>query len=492
VYKNNTTLKQGLISQICANKGLVSRLEPHVWSDPLHPHEGCVNTVQWNPSGTLLVSGGDDVKLNIWNVEKQRVIVSIPTSHSGNIFCCKFLPETNDSRLVSCAADGILNVYDVNYAQSSYTAIHRFNNHSEMTHKLALEPHNPNIIISSSQDGTCRQFDLREATTRNCSSILVDWSHLESPGHRGHSKAVAIHSVDLNPVNTNFMIVGGGDYFIRLYDRRMNQPNSPSLKCLKVFAPQRLIEKNERLEEQNRFFMPTHITGVRYNYSGTEIIGTFSGDSIYMFDVEAEGTKDAQSDEIVVNEYVQSYSGHRNTRTVKEVNFLGPRHEYILSGSDDGNVFIWEKDSGQIVHCAKGDKHVVNCLDLHPVYPLMFASSGIDYDIKIWEPTALEARSTEMNKIDEIKERNEQEAESSQSSLLLPSSFVLRLMNLMNGMEEDESDEGTPTTGGEASEERNRSFNQLLSRIAFVQEEDEEEEEEEEETGQRGTQCRTQ
>lgn len=43
---------------------------------------------------------------------------------------------------------------------------------------------------------------------------------------------------------------------------------------------------------------------------------------------------------------LQRYHGHYNRRTVKGVNFLGPNDEYVISGSDCGNVFIWDKASG--------------------------------------------------------------------------------------------------------------------------------------------------
>ena len=42
--------------------------------------------------------------------------------------------------------------------------------------------------------------------------------------------------------------------------------------------------------------------------------------------------------------------------SVKGVNFYGPRSEYIISGSDCGNVFLWEKESTQIVQYFHGDE----------------------------------------------------------------------------------------------------------------------------------------
>eukprot|EP00873_Tetraselmis_striata_P017429 jgi/Tetstr1/437693/TSEL_026348.t2 len=85
---------------------------------------------------------------------------------------------------------------------------------------------------------------------------------------------------------------------------------------------------------------------------------------------------------------LQRYHGHYNRRTVKGVNFLGPNDEYVISGSDCGNVFIWDKASGALLWMQEGDSRVVNCLEPHPHYPLTLATSGIDDNIKIWAPSA--------------------------------------------------------------------------------------------------------
>ncbi|RMZ53875.1 hypothetical protein APUTEX25_005621 [Auxenochlorella protothecoides] len=91
-----------------------------------------------------------------------------------------------------------------------------------------------------------------------------------------------------------------------------------------------------------------------------------------------------------------AYRGHRNAQTVKGVSFLGPDDEWVLSGSDDGHIFIWEREGGKLVALLEGDRHIVNCLAPHPTLPHVLASSGIDSDVKVWgvqagEPAALGA-----------------------------------------------------------------------------------------------------
>ena len=51
--------------------------------------------------------------------------------------------------------------------------------------------------------------------------------------------------------------------------------------------------------------------------------------------------------------------GHADLRVqVKDVNFLWKDH--IMSGSDDGRLFIWDKHTAEVVNILQGDQSVVN------------------------------------------------------------------------------------------------------------------------------------
>ena len=45
--------------------------------------------------------------------------------------------------------------------------------------------------------------------------------------------------------------------------------------------------------------------------------------------------------------------------SVKGVNFYGPESEFIVSGSDCGNIFFWDKETEGIVRMVSGDKEGV-------------------------------------------------------------------------------------------------------------------------------------
>ena len=42
--------------------------------------------------------------------------------------------------------------------------------------------------------------------------------------------------------------------------------------------------------------------------------------------------------------------------SVKGVNFYGPDSEYVVSGSDDGHVYVWDKHTTNIVQWIQADQ----------------------------------------------------------------------------------------------------------------------------------------
>jgi WD repeat-containing protein 42A len=120
------------------------------------------------------------------------------------------------------------------------------------------------------------------------------------------------------------------------------------------------------------------ITCALYSHDGREVLASYNDENIYLFDAAGNNPADTG--------YLHTYEGHRNERTVKGVNFLGPGSEFVVSGSDCGHVFVWDKKTEKIACMHKGDNDVVNCLEPHP-YLSILATSGIADDVKIWAPT---------------------------------------------------------------------------------------------------------
>ena len=82
------------------------------------------------------------------------------------------------------------------------------------------------------------------------------------------------------------------------------------------------------------------------------------------------------------------FAGAQNDMTIKECQFMGKQESFVACGSDDGTVYIWDKRTGRIQLLVHADSHVANVVQGHPQGLPVFATSGIDRHVRIWQPTS--------------------------------------------------------------------------------------------------------
>lgn len=340
----------------------------------LEGHTGCVNTLHFNQRGTRLASGSDDLKVLVWDWLRRRPVLQFDSGHKSNVFQAKFLPNSGDSTLAMCARDGQVRVAELSATQCCRST-KRVAQHKGASHKLALEPDSPCTFLSAGEDAVVFTIDLRQ--DRPASKLVVT---------KEKEKKVGLYTIFVNPANTSQFAVGGRDQFVRIYDQRKIDENENN-GVLKKFCPHHLVSSDSK----------ANITCLVYSHDGSELLASYNDEDIYLFDCShSDGAQ-----------YSRRYKGHRNNATVKGVNFYGPKSEFVVSGSDCGHIFLWEKSSCQIVQFMEGDKGgVVNCLEPHPHLPVL-ATSGLDHDVKIWAPTA--EAPTELRGLKEVIKKNKVE-----------------------------------------------------------------------------------
>uniref|UniRef100_A0A1Y1L328 Uncharacterized protein n=1 Tax=Photinus pyralis TaxID=7054 RepID=A0A1Y1L328_PHOPY len=319
----------------------------------LDKHEGCVNSLNFHPNGELLASGSDDLKVVIWDWKYGIPLLTFETKHRGNVFQSKFLPLSGDLHIATCARDGQVRLAQVS-TQEGVRSSRKLGSHKSACHKLAIINSQPHVILSAGEDGEVLLHDVRNCKPEHLLTVSSDF------------RPMALYSINSHPLSSYEFCVSGRDHIVRTYDQRKCGSEAVPLNS---YFPKKLQAKSDD-------FIGLHVTCALYNHNGSEILASYNDEDIYTFDVN--GTPGS---------YVRQFQGHRNGATIKGVNYFGPKSEFIVSGSDCGNLYIWEKNSEAIVNwMLADDSGVVNCLEPHPQLPFL-CTSGLDFDVKVWVPS---------------------------------------------------------------------------------------------------------
>jgi len=84
---------------------------------------------------------------------------------------------------------------------------------------------------------------------------------------------------------------------------------------------------------------------------------------------------------------VRKYHGQKQDKFVIRSCFGGIDQGFVVSGSEDSNIYVWNREHATLIEVLSGHKGTVNSVNWSPVNPYMFASAGDDHTIRIWGTT---------------------------------------------------------------------------------------------------------
>ncbi|XP_060661821.1 DDB1- and CUL4-associated factor 6-like isoform X3 [Drosophila nasuta] len=255
-------------------------------------HTGCVNTVNWNASGTHFVSGSDDNHLVITEAKTGRIAVRSKTMHKRHIFSARFMPHTNDQAIVSCSGEGIVMhteflapygsgksrpeealIDDAGRAASLFDC-HAFGS----TYDVQPLPDCPRTFLSCGEDGTVRCIDLRISSS--CMEAVCEQ-------HIFITAPCAVTAMDVAPINYHNIAIGCSDSIVRLYDRRMLTYSTTDRE--RITWP--LKAYPIPMEYTRRHYRPTC---VKYSADETELLVSYSMEQLYLYDLRHPGYEDGE------------------------------------------------------------------------------------------------------------------------------------------------------------------------------------------------------
>ncbi|KAK9464202.1 uncharacterized protein V1516DRAFT_669848 [Lipomyces oligophaga] len=316
--QNYVSSRAGLYS----SKYFVNQLE---LTHQLYGHRGCVNALEWSANGRLLASGSDDVHVNIYSTDRPDypLIHRFHTGHASNIFTLSFMPNTGNSIIVSGSADTTAKVFDLHEGVASL--ISAFTCFKDCVKKIIPDGSSPSMFLACSEEGIIRHIDLRAPnrySKTNSQGVLVDYTR----------PALVPAAFAMAACRPQYFVIGGNRQNLYLHDRRflmsdikrswsMNTCDSDITQCVRKFSPRKKF---------------THtLTSARFSESNpNELLGSWAGDGIYLFDISSSGSRilDTHS-QIMPPDYI--------TTTVLPAN----SDNYLASLDDNNNMVVLKDES---------------------------------------------------------------------------------------------------------------------------------------------------
>ena len=82
---------------------------------------------------------------------------------------------------------------------------------------------------------------------------------------------------------------------------------------------------------------------------------------------------------------------HPSDAEVTCLSWVPAKHNQLIAGFDNGDLILWNVDSGQQIHCFQGHSGEVSCVS---VFGSTVVSAGYDHTVRLWDLNSLKALQT--------------------------------------------------------------------------------------------------
>ncbi|TYI70598.1 hypothetical protein E1A91_D08G232800v1 [Gossypium mustelinum] len=295
----------------------------------LTEHSNEVWFIQFSNNGEYLASSSSDCTAIIWKVmdNDKLTMKHVLRSHQNPVSFVAWSPD--DTKLLTCGNLEVLKLWDV----ETGTCKHTFGDHGFTVSSCAWFPDSKRIVCGSSDPGK--------------GICMWDCDGNEMKAWRGMRM----------PKVLDLAVTSDGENLIS------------------IFSDKEIRILNLRTNAEQVIFEEHSITSLSVSIDSKFFIVNLNGQEIHLRDVAGKWAKPLK------------YTGHKQNKYVIRSCFGGINSMFIASGSENTQVYIWNRQSSTPIEVLSGHSMTVNSVSWNPKRPLMLASASDDHTIRIWGPS---------------------------------------------------------------------------------------------------------
>ncbi|KAL7271199.1 Protein sof1 [Rhizina undulata] len=279
-----------------------------------------------------VASGSGDGEVKIWDLTDRKEVLTVK-AHEGTVKGMCFTSVGGEQRLLSCASDRTVKLWDPNMAAGSVPVA------------TYLGPHAFSGVSHHRNDHTFA----------TASSVIDIWDSTRSkPVTTLQWGADTINTVKFNQTETSILASAGTDRTLILYDLRTSSPLTRLVTALKTNAicwnPMEAFNFAAANEDHNTYIfdmrklnralnvLKDHVAAVMdvdYSPTGEELVTGSYDRTVRIYKAREGHSRDIYHTKRMQRVFSVAYT--TDTR-------------YILSGSDDGNVRLWRAKASERSH----------------------------------------------------------------------------------------------------------------------------------------------
>ncbi|KAK2466746.1 hypothetical protein APHAL10511_001004 [Amanita phalloides] len=349
---------------------------PRLTTTILDGHTDEVWNIEWSHDGAYLASASKDKSVIIWHVTYTSPEASSHDwgmhlrlkDHPYPVGC---LAWSIDDSLLLTGAEHFIKIWNA----KTGVCLRTLEEHSEPVTALAWLPDGSGFI-SGGLDRKINQWDadgkLKESwgtTAIRITDLAItpDYTRLVTIGMH-HLLPSEQNAPARTPPNDHQLYAGGVASVATASSATLNRNTNNRLIVYDLATKQ--VMTSVRMDGE--------LTSVKISQNSQYALINHAPDEIHLWDLKAA-------------RIARKFAGQNQDKHVIRSCFGGVDGCFIASGSEDGKVYVWHRDTGALLEALPGHgEGSVNSVAWNPRHERIFASCSDDFTIRIWEPTISE------------------------------------------------------------------------------------------------------